>query len=221
MDSNIERYFEALKHELRDLPSPRMEEIVRELRSHVRDRLAEGESTPDAAQRVLEALGRPEEIAGEYRVELLLSQARETTRPWVLLAGTMGWAKHRLRGAVVFVFISLCYLTAVVLLACAVMKPVLPGNVGLWLGTSQLVVGSVDTTPARPRVVGLVLGFSPPSLIVGRPGQIAAPYREVLGFWLVPLALAAAIALFYFSTQVARRSIARGANLVAERLARG
>lgn len=221
MDASIEQYFEALKTNLRDLPSSAVDEIVLELRSHVVDRLAEGDGTPESVRRVLEALGRPEEIASEYRVQRLLSEAGRRPWPWLVLSGTAAWAKHRARGAFVFAFISLCYLSAVVLLACAVLKPFWPRTVGLWSGPSHWVVGVVEGEAHAPvRVVGLTIGISPPSFIIGRPGHAKGPYSERLGFWLIPASLAASIGLIYFGTHVARRSIRSGANLVAERLAR-
>ena len=75
MTSNpmIESYFAALETQLSDMSQSKREEVMRELRAHVFDRLEQiAVPTNDDFRTVLKAMGTPEEIGRQYRVELLL-----------------------------------------------------------------------------------------------------------------------------------------------------
>lgn len=206
MDITVERYLRQVNAELRDLPGSDAAEIVAELRAHIRDRLAgaggmEAAKLPD----VLAGLGDPETLAREYRAQLLLTEARRSYRPWLVLSGTLAWARVRAKGILVFAFTLAVYLTAAVCLICAALKPVAPGRVGLWAGHSHVVLGFLSLD--RRSVTGLTVKLMPPMFVVGRAGAVQGPYTELLGYWLMPLAAVVGVALFFASTSIVRRLI--------------
>jgi uncharacterized membrane protein len=205
MDITAEQYLQHVNAELRDLPRDQAAEIVAELRSHIRDRLegaggAASATLPD----VLAGLGDPASLAQEYRAQLLLTQARRSYRPWLVLGGTLAWARVRVKGVLVFLFALASYLTAAVCLICAALKPVFPDSVGLWAGESHVVLGFLSP---RGFVTGLTLKLLPPMFVVGRAGSVQGPYTELLGYWLVPVISVVGIGLFLGSTYIIGRVI--------------
>src|ERR1051326_426693 len=92
----IESYFDALSTQLADLPPSRRDEVVRELRTHVLDRL-EQITVPsnDDCRTVLKALGTPEEIARQYRVELILNRSAWRISPWKMLRTLSRWTDRK------------------------------------------------------------------------------------------------------------------------------
>ena len=206
MDITAERYLQHLNAALGDLPGNQAAEIIAELRAHIRDRL-EGvgglasASLPD----VLAELGDPVSLAREYRAHLLLTRARRSLRPGLVLGGTLAWARVRVKGLLVFLFTLASYLTAAVCLISAALKPIVPDRIGLWAGGSHVVLGFLSADGAS--VIGLTLRFLPPMFVVGRPGAVHGPYTELLGYWLVPVAAIVGSGLFFGSTHIVRRVI--------------
>src|SRR5690242_9451567 len=100
----IESYFDALATQLADLPAARREEVIRELRAHVLDRLEQTTvPTDNDCRSVLQALGTPEEIARQYRVELLLSRSAWRISPWKMLRTLSRWTLTGIQGYIVFI----------------------------------------------------------------------------------------------------------------------
>jgi len=140
MTSNpmIESYFDALATQLADLPLARRDEIVRELRAHVLDRLEQiSAPTDDNCRAVLKALGTPEEIARQYRVELLLNRSAWRISPWKMLRTLSRWTLTGIQGYIVFMVAMVGYLMGACFYLTALLKPFFPHHIGLFVSSAQ------------------------------------------------------------------------------------
>jgi uncharacterized membrane protein len=150
-----------LRAALDGLPAKEADEIVRELRGHILEReQSMGSGDPEVAS-ILADLGAPESIAALYRTEAMISRARSTFSPWLILASTARLAGKSLVGLLVFMVGLAGYGAGVAFLLCAALKPIFPESIGLWASDHALTMGVVEAQHAR----------------------------ELLGWWLVPVAL--------------------------------
>jgi len=164
-NTNVERYFSELNARMADLSAGEREEFVRELRAHVLDRLQQvAEPTDDQCRAVLAALGTPEEIARQYRLEMILNRAAKSRSPLVLLRGTLRWALTGVQGFMVFIVAIVGYMTAVSFYACALMKPFFPDNVGFYVSRHGL---NLAQFPNQYGHEVLQSWFIPITLVVG------------------------------------------------------
>jgi hypothetical protein len=173
-DPVVERYLDRVRASLRGMPAPEVEEILRELRSHIADRVGPAGDT-DAA---LRALGDPEELARQYRTESVAARAECGGGPIVILHSLLLLRPGRFKGFAPLALAALGYAWALALGAAAIEKILSPRDVGLWY---------------RPGAVSL------PRLTVdgaGPPGT-----RELLGWWLVPAGLLAGAMLYFLTRQ--------------------
>jgi hypothetical protein len=166
-ERELESFLADLRRELRGVPEELVADAVAELRSHVRDSLG-GDATGDELRAVLARLGSPGELAGRYRGEAWGGAPRSP-------AGRRGAARPLLAacelvatvGAWVLALVPV-YLLAGSLLAAALAKPLVPARVGLWRSGDEY------------------------SLHLGWGKGAPAAGDELLGWWIVPLGLAAA-----------------------------
>jgi hypothetical protein len=184
MTSNamIDSYFAALETQLSDLPQPKREEVVRELRAHVFDRIEQIAAPSDNDCRtVLQALGTPAEIGRQYRLELLLSKSAWKISPWKMLRTLFRWTLTGIQGYIVFIIALIGYTMAASLYITALLKPLFPHNVGIFLSDHSLNLARFP---------------EPPSGV------------EVLGPYYIPIAVVAGY-LFTFATTLAIRFVMR------------
>lgn len=181
LDPRIENYLAKVRATLRGVPDGEVEDILRELRSHV-DELAGGEGVEAA----LASLGAPGELANSYRAEKQLKRAECSNSPLVILAAlrkaTRTWAG---RTGIMALYIF-GYVNVIMFSIATADKVIWPARTGLWY------------TPGRPWATDVVLD-----------GEHAAGARELLGWWLVPCALVAALAFKFVTDRIARWWIAR------------
>ncbi|HEY1938608.1 MAG TPA: hypothetical protein VGJ33_11790 [Candidatus Angelobacter sp.] len=151
----IESYFAALETQLSDLPRPRREEVLRELRAHVLDRL-EQVTVPstDDCRTVLKAMGTPEEIGRQYRLELLLNKSAWKISPWKMLRTLFRWTLTGIQGYIVFVIAMLGYTTAACFYVTALMKPLFPHNVGLFVSEHCINLAGFPIQPSGVEMLG-------------------------------------------------------------------
>ena len=187
-EGRIRGYLFVLDRSLRSfLPAETARDAVQEVHSHIRERVAEVSPVPDersALEAVLAELGSPLKVARAYAREVTVDQALVTGR---LLAVGRALAIFAARGVLHF-FAALTLFTGYGIgfsfVLIALMKPLLPGNVGLFM---------VDG-----RFHGFGVQFSLP------------PGTEVLGgYWIVPLCLVAGAALLIGTHALARHLLAR------------
>ena len=183
----IDAYLRELRGALSALPNWEAQEIVEEIRSHIRDSASSGGAlSPEAVASTLERLGSARELASMYRIESLAESVRGTRSPWLALRTIYQWAGLSLSGAWVFLASLVGYALSASFLICAVAKPFNPERVGLW---------KLDEPHDS---WSLHLGFR------------AAPQgTEVLGWWMVPLGLFVGSVLFLLTFRFGLRSLHR------------
>jgi hypothetical protein len=182
-DSQIESYLGRVRTALRGLPEKEIEDILRELRSHVGELTEEERGDATAA---LQSLGDPLDLAKTYRSENQLTRAECSNSPLVILqglrhAGSSRW--ERMLATALFLF---GYANVVTLWAAALDKLFSPSHAGLWY------------TPGNLWSLVLVTSGNPP---VGS--------RELLGWWLVPAAVVVGWVVRYLVDRIAQWWIRR------------
>ena len=162
-EMQIESYLTALRSHLGPLTIAEREEIVLEIGAHIRD---SAEQSGTAVSAILARLGTAEGLAAQYREGLLIRQASRSFSPLVLLRATLRLATKGVFGVLVFFLGIFGYAIGGGLVLTALVKPILPGNTGVWFdGNGHLMSSGVLFPP---------------------PGSSA---HEVLGMWYIPLAL--------------------------------
>ena len=121
-----------LRRQLRALPAPEVDDIVAELRSHVRDSVPGGVSEEDQVAAVLERLGAPSSLATLYTRDRVLARARQSRSPVVLAGGILRWASVSVAGAFAFLGLLTGYVLAASFFIAALHEPFAPDRVGLW-----------------------------------------------------------------------------------------
>lgn len=206
----VDQYCSSLRKALGGAPSPERDEIVAEVRSHILERLdAETEVSDEVLAGILRAVGDPRELASEYRTEQVLRQAARSRSPWLLLRATLRWARTGLVGLAVFLATVAGYGCAVIFFLCALLKPVFPSRIGLWLASQQtLGVGYWNGRIEGAEIYGI--SVRPPfSFVLGTLGPTDGPVRELMGVWLIPVAIVCGLVLFAATTLFARWVIGR------------
>ena len=162
-EMQIESYLTALRSHLGPLTIAEREEIVLEIGAHIRD---SAEQSGTAVSAILARLGTAEGLAAQYREGLLIRQASRSFSPLVLLRAALRLATKGVFGVLVFFLGIFGYAIGGGLVLTALVKPILPGNTGVWFdGNGHLISSGVIFPP---------------------PGSSA---HEVLGLWYIPLAL--------------------------------
>jgi uncharacterized membrane protein len=157
MTSNpmIESYFAALETQLAELPRPKRDEVVRELRAHLFDRLEQiTVPTDEDCRTVLKALGTPEEIGRQYRMELLLNRSAWRISPWTVLRTLFRWTLTGIQGYIVFVLAMLGYTMAAGFYITALLKPFFPHHVGLFISEHNLNLARFPEPPPGTEILG-------------------------------------------------------------------
>jgi uncharacterized membrane protein len=188
----MEAYLGRLRRRLRGMHDDDAREIVEELRSHIRDKAAasgpagsppSGQMTAAAVEQALAALGSPEELASQYLTDDLLARAEVSRSPLRILESLFHWASLSVAGFLVLLGSMVGYFLGVVFILVAALKSFHPRTAGVWVIPS----GAGDFE------VSIRLGF----------GSAPLGGREVLGWWIVPLGLAAGCALVMLTTRFA------------------
>jgi hypothetical protein len=181
-EPKIESYLAQVRAALRGLPAPEIDDILRELRSHIVELTSDGMDLEAA----LHSLGDPVDLAKTYRTDNQMVQAECSGSPLVILQGLRHASRSRLGRFFVTVLYFFGYANVVALLAAAIEKLIVPARTGLWY------------TPGKIWSLNLVRG-----------GDAPAGAKELLGWWLVPIALVVGWALRYLIDRVAQWWIRR------------
>jgi hypothetical protein len=180
----IEEYLETLRARLRGVSERDASEFLKELRCHIQEKTsAVGETTRPAVQEVLAALGNPDELAAEYTTNALLDRTEGGSSPFRVLPVLFRWATFSVPGLFVMLGAIGGYLFGGILFACAILKPFHPHTAGLWAFHDE----TGDLT------LSLRLGWGNPP-----PGA-----HELLGWWIVPIGLLAALGLVLTTSRLA------------------
>lgn len=216
LGETIDQYCSRLCKALHRVPTPERDEIVREVRSHILERVeAEGNVTEDILAEILRAVGDPKELASEYKTQAILRRATRSKSPWLLLRATLRWAATSVAGTVAFLATVAGYGCAAVFLVCASLKPFFPSRIGLWLAPEQtLSFGYWNGRLSSTEIYGISVR-PPASFALGTLSATNGPVRELLGMWLIPIGVLFGALFFVATTIVARwliRRFVRGKN---------
>lgn len=135
----VEDYFVRLNSRLSDLPQARRQDFVLELRAHVMDKLSQVAVVTEAdCKNVLEALGTPDEIARQYRMEFLLKHSSWNLSPVTVLRTLVRWTLAGVQGYLVFLVAMIGYSIAACFYITALLKPFFPHNIGMYVSNQGL-----------------------------------------------------------------------------------
>ncbi len=176
-DERIDTYMGRLDDALGRLSPNDREDILREIHTHIVESTAGASDRNTAVDRVLRLLGTPEELAGRYSTESMLSSASRSFSPVVLLHTSWRWAKLGTKGTLAFFLAFVGYTTALAFTVAVFLKPFMPTRVGMWIGPDGFDIGM----PAHPERM-----------------------HELLGPYFVPVIAVAAFAIAIGTTQALR-----------------
>jgi uncharacterized membrane protein len=162
-DQTLAAYIAKLERALRSLPADERHAIIAEIKSHIDDRTV---STGMPLDDTLEKLGDPLELAQAYLDQRKLEDAVVRSAHGTLLITILERAGRSVAAALIGLCAVSLYLCAIVFAAMAVLKPILPQQVGLWFGPHMFAFAIMDHPPTNATEL---LGYSiiPVSLVLG------------------------------------------------------
>lgn len=177
LQTRIDAYLMNLRRCLGELPREEVNDILREIRGHILERAeAAGELTDEKVVAILKALGKPEDIGPLYQADAMVARARSSFSPTLILRTVLRWAMKSVLGFATFLIGFTGYGLAFGFLACAVMKPIFPDHVGVWIDDGGFSMGVRDI-PQR---------------------------GDILGWWIIPVGLVAGTLLVIATTRFLR-----------------
>jgi uncharacterized membrane protein len=180
LQQKVDAYLMELRRCLGELPAEEVNDILREIRSHILEKAeASGGLSEERLVGILKALGRPEDIAPLYQADSIMTRARASFSPAVVLRGMLRWAMISARGFAIFMAGLIGYGLGVGFVLAAIGKIFAPAEVGAWLSPGGFSIGT-NSNPAA---------------------------REVLGYWLIPVGLTLGSFLVVATTRVLRWSL--------------
>lgn len=186
-ESRLRGYLYVLERSLRlALPREVTADAVREIESHVRERLTaipDGGDERAALEQILAELGPPLRVAQAYSAERTIDEAVVTGRVVAILRAMWHVAVTSVGGFFAALGLFTGYAFGVAFLIIAIAKPFMPDNVGFWMKDGYPVAFGIQF-PADQHavggywviVIGLVLG--PACLVITH--RIA---RRFLAWW--------------------------------------
>ena len=190
-DLAVERYLARVRAELRGLSGRERDDIVRELRSHVAERL---EAPGAGVDEVLRGLGEPAALARRYRADDAPGRAAGGRSPLEVFLGLYRLRRRSVASFAAAVLAGLGYAWGFVLLGAAGEKVLTPVDVGLWYAPDR---------------------WLPLQVVVD--GRGPAGSRELLGWWFVPAAALTGAALLVATNAAGRWWLRRARAAAAER----
>ena len=186
-ESRVNGYLFVLERSLRSfLPSEVMQDAVREIESHLRERIASATAAPDertALEKILAELGPPLRVAQAYSAERMIDEAIATGRIVPVVRATWHLAVSTVVGFFAGSGLLTGYLTGVAFLIMALLKPIFPDNVGVWVRDAGFEI------PLR-----LGANFPKP------------PHEHVVGgYWIIPICLVLGLAILVLTHRCARK----------------
>lgn len=183
-EARVRGYLFVLGRSLKTfLPKDVAADSLREIESHIRERLAQAEAVPDdaaAVEGVLAELGPPLRVAQAYSAEMTLDEAVTTGRLGATVGALWHLATTTAGGFFAALGLFVGYVAGAAFVVTGVLKPIVPGNVGLF------VVDGI------PRSFG---------------AQFPAPAGAEVwgGYWVVPICLAVGLGVLVITHRCARR----------------
>jgi len=185
-ESRVNGYLFVLERSLKTfLPHDVMRDAVREIESHLRERIAAADGAPDeraALEKILAELGPPIRVAQAYSAERTIDEAVTTGRFVPIARALWHLAVSTASGFFVGLGLLTGYLIGVAFLLIAVLKPVFPANVGVHMvGGYPVAIGALFPAPGES-----VRG----------------------GYWIIPICLGLGLAALVATQRCARKFLA-------------
>jgi uncharacterized membrane protein len=186
-ESRVNGYLFVLERSLKTfLPPDVVRDAVREIESHLRERVASADGAPnerEVLERILAELGPPLRVAQAYSAERTIDEAVTTGRFVPIVRAVGHLAATTVTGFFTALGLFIGYLTSFCFVALAVLKPIFPDNVGV-----QYVHGFPVLLSAHfPLTPGTELGG---------------------GYWVIPIALFCGLGIFVGTHRGARLFLA-------------
>jgi hypothetical protein len=186
--SRVNGYLFVLERSLKSfLPHDLARDAVREIESHLRERVMTADAAPnerEAVERILAELGPPLRVAQAYSAERTIDEAVATGRMVPMARAVWQLALKTFVGSAVATGLFSAYAAGIAFLSIAVLKPIFPNNVGLIVREGKLPTFG---------------------------GQFPLPPGTVVygGYWVIPVSIACGIAVLVL-THVATRQYLAG-----------
>ena len=182
-ESRVNGYLFVLERSLKTfLPSDVVRDAVREIESHVRERVAASDGAPNeraALERILTELGPPLRVAQAYSTERIVDEAVVSGRFVPIVRAVFHLAASTVAGFFAGLGLLCGYLGGAGFIVVAALKPFFPQNVGLHMRNGwPIAIGAVFPAPDEP-----VRG----------------------GYWIVPICLVAGFGVLVVTHRAARR----------------
>ena len=186
-ESRVNGYLFVLERSLKSfLPGDTVRDAVREIESHIRERVSGADSLPDeraALERILSEIGPPLRVAQAYSSERIVDEAIATGRLVPTVRAIWQLAVSTATGFFVGLLLFIGYAIGAGFLLVAALKPIFPQNVGLWF------------------VNGI-----PTALGAQFPAPVDAELRG--GYWVIPAAAVCGLAVITGTHRGARAFLA-------------
>jgi len=186
-ESRVNGYLYVLERSLKTfLPRDVVRDAVREIESHLRERIAAADAAPgerEAIERILAELGPPLRVAQAYSAERTIDEAVATGRFVPVVRAIWHLAVSTVVGFFTAIGLLVGYLIGIASIAVAVIKPFFPENAGIQF------------------VHGVPVGFA---------AQFPVPEGTDLrgGYWVIPIALGFGFGVLVLTQRCARRYLA-------------
>jgi uncharacterized membrane protein len=184
-ESRVRGYLFVLERSLRSfLPREVAADAVREVESHIRERVDQAEAAPDesaAVERILAELGPPLRVAQAYSHEMTLDEAVATGRFVPMLRALWHAATTSVVGFLWALFVFVGWTVGLSFFVVAFVKVILPNNVGVFLRDGAF------------SGAGVMLWLPP--------GIEAHPF----GYWVIPVSLALGLGILVGTQRASRR----------------
>lgn len=187
--NGVQSYLKRLRWALSHLPAEDREEIVTETRAHFSERMAQG----TGFETVAASFGDPEAYARRFLENYEISVALSSGSTPRMMGAALKAIGRGVGSFFAVLGLVTLYLTALVFVVIAVLKPLMPEHTGLWVGDGLFLMGVVS----EKTVAGM-----------GMAGEYANA-REVLGYWIIPLSLVAGAVVYLLSNTMLRRFLKR------------
>jgi uncharacterized membrane protein len=186
-ESRVNGYLYVLERSLKTfLPRDVVRDAVREIESHLRERIAAADAAPgerEAIERILTELGPPLRVAQAYSAERTIEEAVATGRFVPVVRAIWHLAVSTVVGFFTALALLIGYFIGIASVAVGVIKPFFPENAGIQFAH------------------GIPIGFA-----AQFPVQPTTDLRG--GYWVIPLALGSGLGVLVITQRCARRYLA-------------
>lgn len=171
-ESRIRGYLYLLERSLRaSVASALAADAVREVESHIRERVAESTGMPnerDALESILTRVGSPATVAKAYSLELIMEEAAVGGRIVAVVRSLFHAAATGVGSFATALLLFIGYAAGWGFVAIALLKPIFPRNVGIWFHEGIPTLAAQFPAPEGVTPIGgyelipicLVIGFA-------------------------------------------------------------